>query len=94
LIHVYCTSHGYSFSDDKDNASQILLNAPISFCNSAKVFKNPYPIEKQLEYIFNKFANVNIVLIADMCREPNRWIKKLNPEHKDFKELKGLVGWE
>ena len=77
LIHVYCTGHGYS---NEKGESQILLNVPIAFCNQTDVFQNPYPIQDRLEYIFNMYANANILFIGDTCRDKNRFVEGLNPK--------------
>jgi hypothetical protein len=74
LLHVYVTGHGYM---NEEKQSLILLNERIHYNTQegAKVdkentiFMNPYPLESELKKIFEKFKNVCIVLIADICRE-------------------------
>ena len=91
LLAVYVTGHGYM---DKDLRSQILLNQRIHFNHStleadvekATTFFNPYPVEKMLFEMYEKFPNVFIVLIADICREPNKFMFTLNNPMKKLKD--------
>ncbi len=76
LLHVYVTGHGYM---DKNLRSQILLNQRIHFninesehfVRAETTFMNPYPLESELNKIFEHFKNVCIVMMVDTCRELN-----------------------
>jgi hypothetical protein len=89
LLAVYVTGHGYM----QNLRSQILLNQRIHFNLTPEIdvekfttFMNPYPLEKMLFEMYEKFPNVFIVLIADICREPNKFMFTLNNPMKKLKD--------